>query len=492
MASDPVNKRGTRPATRRRGPPRSLRSGPVTTDVVPGRAPSADRSGAPGGAGPGRIRDRGRVGAGLGLALWADVVVAGVSWPALWPVDPRAGLRTPPFTARWGWHPSGWAPVAILVGIALVFGFPRLLQRIPARRVPVVAGGVGAAWASLVALAGHGVSRLWTTLYSPPVEYLPFAGTIGSPGTFLRTYVERAGSYPTHVKSHPPGFVLLLWGMDRIGLGGVRWAALLVLVGWAVAVGAVVWTVGEVAADRDAAMRRAAPFVALLPGVVFAATTGDGFFAGAAAVAIALLVAATGRTGRRSDLLALAAGVAWGAALHLSYGFAPLVAGPLAVALVRRRLRPLVLAALGALAVVGAFVAAGFWWLDGLHATHGFYWDGLARYRPYPYFVFAGNLAALALITGPAASVGLGRIAATARRRAPAAVALAAGFLLALAAADLSGLSKAETERIWLPFAVWAAAAAGWAARRPTVVRGWLAVQVALTLGLELGLRTGW
>jgi hypothetical protein len=32
-------------------------------------------------------------------------------------------------------------------------------------------------------------------------------------------------------------------------------------------------------------------------------------------------------------------------------------------------------------------------------------------------------------------------------------------FLIVIVAADVSGLSKAETERIWLPFAVWLVAA---------------------------------
>ncbi|MET8222067.1 hypothetical protein [Streptomyces sp. NPDC005301] len=59
---------------------------------------------------------------------------------------------------------------------------------------------------------------------------------------------------------------------------------------------------------------------------------------------------------------------------------------------------------------------------------------------------------------------------------------------LAILAADLSGMSKAETERIWLPFAVWLPAA-GALLTRP---RGWLAAQTVLALLLNHLLLTGW
>lgn len=65
---------------------------------------------------------------------------------------------------------------------------------------------------------------------------------------------------------------------------------------------------------------------------------------------------------------------------------------------------------------------------------------------------------------------------------------LALAALLALLAADLSGMSKAETERIWLPFAMWLLPAAA-LLPRPRV---WLAAQAALALLLNHLLLTGW
>jgi hypothetical protein len=65
---------------------------------------------------------------------------------------------------------------------------------------------------------------------------------------------------------------------------------------------------------------------------------------------------------------------------------------------------------------------------------------------------------------------------------------LVASALLALLIADLSGMSKAETERIWLPFAVWLLPACAFL----TGPRAWLATQATLALLLNHLLLTGW
>ncbi len=77
------------------------------------------------------------------------------------------------------------------------------------------------------------------------------------------------------------------------------------------------------------------------------------------------------------------------------------------------------------------------------------------------------------------------------RDRRPFAVAvLACGFLLAVLAADLSGMSKAETERIWLPFTLWLPAAAVLLPGRDR--RGWPAAQVVIALLVNHLLLTAW
>jgi hypothetical protein len=60
--------------------------------------------------------------------------------------------------------------------------------------------------------------------------------------------------------------------------------------------------------------------------------------------------------------------------------------------------------------------------------------------------------------------------------------------LLALFAADISGMSKAETERIWLPFAMWLLPCCAFLPRP----RAWLAAQAVLALLVNHLLLTGW
>lgn len=61
---------------------------------------------------------------------------------------------------------------------------------------------------------------------------------------------------------------------------------------------------------------------------------------------------------------------------------------------------------------------------------------------------------------------------------------------LALLAADLSGMSKAETERIWQPFILWLLPATALlpVPRR----RGWLAAQAVVALTVNHVFWTGW
>ena len=142
-----------------------------------------------------------------------------------------------------------------------------------------------------------------------------------------------------------------------------------------------------------------------------------------------------------------------------------------------------VLAGLGVAAVVAVFAAAGFWWLDGYHLVIQRYYQDVGRTRPYDYWVWA-DLACLVLCAGPAVAPGLRRAVTGVVGgvwRNPAVrpvIALTLGAALAIAAADWSGLSKAEVERIWLPFAVWLTTAA---ALLPASTRRWWLLAQALT-----------
>ena len=131
-----------------------------------------------------------------------------------------------------------------------------------------------------------------------------------------------------------------------------------------------------------------------------------------------------------------------------------------------------------------AFTAAGFWWPTGYHLVVRRYYQGWAADRPYGYWVWA-DLAALLLCVGPVVAPALLRLP---RRAGITLVPLAA--LTAIVAADLSGLSKAEVERIWLPYAIWLLVATAWLPARQH--RVWLAAQALTALAVNHLLFTPW
>ena len=119
--------------------------------------------------------------------------------------------------------------------------------------------------------------------------------------------------------------------------------------------------------------------------------------------------------------------------------------------------------------------------------------------RPYWYFVLA-DLSAWALALGPALAVALDppdRLACRIRwwtrsglRRGHGLALLVVGGWPRPWLADLSGMSEAEVERIWLPFGVWVLlAGAALAGRR---VRPWLALQAASAVVLVALVTTQW
>lgn len=392
--------------------------------------------------------------------------------------------------------------VPIAVGAISIVVATRILPRQRWRAVLATAALLTVAWAGALALARSPVrttdpDHLSTEGVTRPLqaagdEYLLDVPRVGDdPVRFLREFTSDIDTYATHVRSHPPGFLLLLWLLDRGGLAGPWPAAIVCLAGGASAVVAVLVAARDV--SGAAVARRAAPFVALAPGVLWIATSADAFYAGLATWAVALTVLASSRHGRPAGALATASGVLWGVGLLCSYGLV-LLALPMVIVLGFRRrwsLGPLVLA--GAVVPLLLAGAAGFNWLDGLAATRREYWQSVASTRPQRFFFFS-NLAALAVVVGPATVVGLTRL------RDRGLVLLVGGFGAAILVANISAMAKGEVERIWLPFALWLPLACaslptlGESPTRRSRARSsaWLGAQLAVALAVQVTIRTRW
>ncbi|HEY6424233.1 MAG TPA: hypothetical protein VIY28_13490 [Pseudonocardiaceae bacterium] len=432
------------------------------------------------------------VAAGSAVVLVAAAAVVGVQ---LLEAGVPLHVDAPPLGAQWLPHTGPGTVPAVLVALLVMLRGPELAARLPWRPLLGVSAVAALAWTMSLALVDgwqRGVADRLTT----DTEYLHDVPRVSDVGAMLRIFTERIpglrpDSWTTHVAGHPPGALLVFVGLDRIGLpGGVPAALLCVLVGSSAAV-AVAVTLRALGGEATA--RAALPFGVLLPGAVWIGVSADGMYAGVLAWGVALL--ALGAARPRLDAPALAAagvgGLLLGASLFLSYGLVLAGLLPLAVAITARRIAPLLVAGAGVVAVVAAFAAAGFWWVQGYQqVTIRYYQPGeYGLERPYGYWVWA-DLACLAVVLGPAGAAGLRRVFTPARGQPAALVLLCGAAALAVLAADISGLSKAEVERIWLPFAVWLIAGAALLPARQA--RWWLGAQAVVALAVNHLLLTTW
>ncbi|NUP16212.1 MAG: hypothetical protein HOZ81_08950 [Streptomyces sp.] len=402
----------------------------------------------------------------------------------------------PPLLGSWEPHVGPGTPAAVLMALAVVVYGPHLAARLPWRALLPVTWGAATAWICSLALIDgwhRGIAVRLTTRY----EYLQVIDRFHDIPAALRDFTQHIllhspDNWPAHIAGHPPAATLTFVLLDRIGLRGGGWAGMWCITVGATACVAVLVTIRALA--DEALARRAAPFLVLAPAAVWMGASADAYFAAVAAWAIALLaLAVTGRSLWKAGV----SGLLFGLTCYLSYGLTLVALIAAAVLVLGRdgiRGRPaLLVPLLAGLAVVPtAFTLAGFDWWEAYRLLVTRYYQGAGGTRPYGYWVWA-NLACTVLITGLATAAGLRRTGAVLvrdRLGTPGArlALLVSAALLALLVADLSGMSKAETERIWLPFALWLLPACALLPRP----RAWLMAQAALALLLNHLLLTGW
>ena len=424
-----------------------------------------------------------------GLLLTAAFAAEPLGW---WDGDVHQWL--PPLSAHLDPALGPGLPLAVAVAAAVVWWGPPLARTLPWRRL------LGATWvAGLLWGLGLALLRGWSGGVVAPLdgvhESLVDVPRVDDVSEMVRAYTDRIlltspDHWTTYDSGHPPLPLMFYVGLDRVGLGGPGAGGVVAALLGSTGVGAVLVTLRLLGDEQRA--RAAAPFLALTPLVIWMVVSTDAVSMAVVAWGLALLAgAATAVQPWRWLGLSVASGLLLGIGLFLSYGLVLMAPIAVAVLVAARSWRPLLPALLASWAVVGAFAAAGFWWVEGERLLVIRYYEGKGRIRPYSYWMWA-NLAVAAVALGPAAVAGLGAAAARVRRCGGArpAVLLAAGAVLAILAATASGLSKSEVERIWLPFMIWLVPLAAYL---PAVhQRRWLAASAVWALMAGVLLRTTW
>jgi methylthioxylose transferase len=448
----------------------------------------------PGHAGPdgGSARGDLRLIAAAAALVALAAVVGAVATASGVPIHASAA----PLFAKFRPHVGVGTPLAVAVAVLVVRWGPAVAARMSWRRTLVLATAAALAWTAGLALSRGGAGLLSPLTGSS--DYLVEVPGASSVSALLQDFVSRVPgdqprSWSTHVAGHPPGALLIFVALARLGLPGPGPAAALCVVAGCLTVPVVATATRTLCGEAWA--RRAVPFQILLPAFVWVGVSADAVFALVGALGLAGLVVSSAAAGVRGWARAAVSGLLLGLTCLLSYGAVLLAFPALAILAVRRRWGLALPASLGGLVALAAPALAGFYWWDGLAAVRERYYSGWGGERPYGYWVWA-DLAALALAAGPAVLAGAARLvrSASAALAAPAGAAapavLIAALFGAMFAADLTGMSKAEVERIWLPWVLWLPVACPALPARHD--RAWLAASAVVGLLVEHLLMTRW
>jgi hypothetical protein len=396
------------------------------------------------------------------------------------------GTWTAPFVMRFDPRidPHAWISILTITGALAIA--PVIVSRLPPGPwFGAAMYGLALALGLSLNLAHEGVRGWWAMFatgshgsFEGHFEYL-----LGLPlldhgiGYFLRHFGFLLGYATTHVKGNPPGplIALRLLGIHT----AAQLAALCVVIGSLCA--ALAYDLGRVLGGEQRG-RVAGVLTAFAPSMLLFGVSSVDYAFAALGMATACLLVRRGPAWLVAGAVAAAIGTFFSWLLFAIPAWAAVVVWRRSGA---REAARMVLACAGAVVVLNGALALAYGYdpFSALLATHNAYSNGVAAFRPYTFWLF-GSPAAWAVMLGLPivwyALVGL-------LDRDPAAIAL---WLLVIVAA-LVGVTKAETERIWLPFvplACVAAAAAVPASRlRPVIL-----VLSAQALAIELIFFTIW
>jgi hypothetical protein len=357
----------------------------------------------------------------------------------------RLGTASAPFLGRYRFEISPLSLAApALAGAVLYVARRGYLDSVPWWVIRLGSAAGLFAWAVSLALV-DGLAGLTRSL--TPDSYLGDVQDVGGdPLGYLRTFTSRNAEHTIATRGHPPGPVLVLWALQRIGVTGHLDLASLVTAIGALAAPLVLSAVRDV--SGEIAARHFFPLIVLAPYAVWLAVSMDAVVLTIAAAMTVAGLRATRRSGWQAAAWAILAGLLLGVAALFSYSAAWLGLSIVGIYFARRRPALNLFSGLSVLIPVLLASLCGFAWTDGLAAAYA---DFAQRIEPERSALWWGliSVCALLLATGPALYASIRKL-----RNTP-----GWPFMLGAAAAVLfsigAGLARGGVEHAWLPFFPW-------------------------------------
>lgn len=390
----------------------------------------------------------------IDLAVWLALAAIGLGLAAIAVKGgARLGTASAPFLGAYRFRVS---PLSLLApAVAVVVLGAAMLGWFDRRRWSATVGLgylLSLAWAIALALV-DGTAGLTRSLLDP-ANYAPDVAMVHDhPVHYIAEYTKDMQAHSLAARGHPPGPVVLLWALERLGVRDQLALAVLITALGTLTVPLVLYVVRNVCGESTA--RRYLPVLVLAPYAIWVAVSMEAVVAalGAAMVAAGVHASARNRHGLAAAGWSVVCGVLLGFAAMFSYAAAWLGISVVLLYFARRRAFLNIGTGLGVLLPVALADYWGFGWLNGLIAANS---DFAARIEPFrsAQWWFVLSLVALILAAGPA-------IVASARkiRNTP-----AWPFLIGAAVAVLfsmfAGLARGGVEAAWLPFFPWLTVAA--------------------------------
>jgi hypothetical protein len=388
------------------------------------------------------------------LAWWSGVAAVGLAFTAA-AVQGGAGLGTAsaPFVGAYRFKLDPLSLLAPVVAVVVVAaGATGVFDRFRWRVVVTLSYLAGLAWALALAFA-DGLSGLTRSLRAS-INYAPDIAAIGrDPLAYIAHYTADLDTHTFAARGHPPGSVVLLWALQRIGVTNQLTLGTLITALGVVTVPLVLYVVRDVCGETTA--RRYAPILILAPYAIWVAVSMDGVVAtlGAAAITAGVYASGSRRRGRTAALWSVLCGVLVGVAGMFAYSVVWLGLSVVLLYFARRRALLNIGTGLGALVPVVVANQFGFNWLAGVAAAG---YDFEIRIEPHRSAVWWSgiSLVALVLACGPA-------IYASARKiRNTPAWPFLVGATLAVVFSLVTAQARGGAEAAWLPFFPWLTVAA--------------------------------